>query len=57
MVDPTLAISEVSPVACGRVPEPGLAKVAPELSGPLNSMGVPLANERDAEALLQNSVG
>jgi len=35
------------------VPEPGLAKVAPELSGPLNSMGVPPDMERDAEALFR----
>jgi imidazolonepropionase-like amidohydrolase len=35
------------------VPEPGIAKVAPELSGPLNSMGVPPDMERDAESLFR----
>jgi imidazolonepropionase-like amidohydrolase len=53
VIDPTLAIHELSLGARSRVPESGLAKVAPELSGPLNSMGVPPAKERNAEALFR----
>jgi imidazolonepropionase-like amidohydrolase len=53
VIDPTLAIYERSLDARGRVPEPGIAKVAPELSGPLNAIGVPPDMERDAEALFR----
>ena len=46
MIDPTIAIYELTLHPPGRVPEPGLAKVAPELAGPLKSMGAPPDMER-----------
>src|SRR5262249_36842133 len=53
VVDPTLAVHELSLCPPGRAPEPGIAKVAPELAGPLNSMGVPPAMEQAADALFR----
>jgi imidazolonepropionase-like amidohydrolase len=53
VVDPTLAIHELSLYPPGRAPEPGIAKVAPELAGPLNSMGIPTAMEQAADALFR----
>ncbi len=53
MIDPTLALDELTLHPAGRVPEPGLAKVAPELAGPLNSMGVPPVLEKAADALFR----
>jgi hypothetical protein len=53
VIDPTLSVFELTLYPAGRVAEPGLAKVAPELAGPLNSMGVPPALEKDADALFE----
>jgi imidazolonepropionase-like amidohydrolase len=53
VIDPTLAVLELTLYPAGRVPEPGLAMVAPELAGPLNSMGVPPAVEKDTDALFR----
>ena len=49
VIDPTIALYELTRHPPGRVPEPGLAKVAPELAGPLRSMGVPPAMEQRAD--------
>jgi len=43
VIDPTIAIYELTSYPPGRAPEPGLAKVAPELAGPLRSMGARIA--------------
>ncbi len=56
VIDPTLVIYELSLHAAGRVPEPGLAKVAPELAGPLGSMGVPAEMEKATDALFRKYV-
>ena len=53
MIDPTLAIYELFSHAPGRAPEPGLARVAPELAGPLGSMGVPPDREPVFAALFR----
>jgi imidazolonepropionase-like amidohydrolase len=45
-IDPTIALYELTSYPPGSAPEPGLAKVAPELAGPLRSMGAPPATER-----------
>ena len=50
MIDPTIALYELMSYAPGHAPEPGLAKVAPELAGPLNSMGAAPGKERDSDA-------
>src|SRR5262245_19307806 len=50
VIDPTIALYELTFHPPGRAPEPGLAKVAPELAGPLKSMGAPSAMERDSDA-------
>ena len=50
MIDPTIAVYELTSHPPGRAPEPGLAKVAPELAGPLKSMGAPPGRERDSDA-------
>ena len=56
MIDPTLVIYELSLHAAGRTPEPGLARVAPELAGPLGSMGVPAEMEKGTDALFRKYV-
>src|SRR5262249_7604653 len=53
VIDPTLAIFELTLRPGGRDPEPGLAKVAPELAGPLQSMGPPPGQEAVAEELFR----
>ena len=53
VIDPTLAIFELLYHAPGRAPEPGLARVAPELAGPLGSWGVPPDREPDFAALFR----
>ncbi len=50
VIDPTIALYELTSHPPGRAPEPGLAKVAPELAGPLRSMGAPPGRERDSDA-------
>jgi imidazolonepropionase-like amidohydrolase len=54
VVDPTIALYELMFHPAGRVPEPGLAKVAPELAGPLYSMGVSPAMEKTLDALYRD---
>ncbi len=46
VIDPTIALYELTSYPPGRRAEPGLAKVAPELAGPLKSMGAPPAMEQ-----------
>jgi imidazolonepropionase-like amidohydrolase len=53
VIDPTLALYELILHPAGRAIEPGLAKVAPELAGPLNSMGIPTFVEKTADALFR----
>jgi imidazolonepropionase-like amidohydrolase len=53
VIDPTLAIHELALYPPGRAPEPGMARVAPELAGPLSSMGVPPVLEKGADALFR----
>jgi imidazolonepropionase-like amidohydrolase len=48
VIDPTIALYELISYPPGRAPEPGLAKVAPELAGPLKSMGASPDKERDS---------
>jgi imidazolonepropionase-like amidohydrolase len=56
VIDPTVALYELTRHPAGRVPEPGLAKVAPELAGPLGSMGVPAEMEKGTDALFRKYV-
>jgi hypothetical protein len=51
VIDPTIAHYELTYSPPGRVPEPGLAKVAPELAGPLKSMGAAPGMERGFAAI------
>jgi imidazolonepropionase-like amidohydrolase len=56
VIDPTLAVYELTLHPTGRVPEPGIAKVAPELTGPLNSMGISPAMAKATAALFRKYV-
>ena len=53
VIDPTVALYELMFHAAGHVAEPGLAKVAPELAGSLNSMGIPSFMEKSADGLFR----
>jgi imidazolonepropionase-like amidohydrolase len=53
VIDPTVALYELMFHAAGHVAEPGMAKVAPELAGSLNSMGIPAFMEKSAEGLFR----
>ena len=56
VIDPTIALYELISSPPGRAPEPGLAKVAPELAGPLNSMGASPDKARDSAAFFEKLV-
>jgi hypothetical protein len=53
VIDPTIALYELTFHAAGRVPEPGIAKIAPELAVALNSMGVPAFMEKSTDAIFR----
>jgi imidazolonepropionase-like amidohydrolase len=53
VIDPTIALYDLTSHPPGRASEPGLAKVAAELAGPLNSFGVSPEQEKVADAMFQ----
>jgi imidazolonepropionase-like amidohydrolase len=53
VIDPTVALYELMFHAPGHASEPGLTKVAPELAGTLNSMGIPSFMEKSADTLFR----
>ncbi len=56
VIDPTIALYELTLHPPGRVTEPGLARVTPELAGPLSSIGAPAFMEQTFDALFRKYV-
>ncbi len=56
VIDPTVALYELMFHPAGRTPEPGLAKVAPELADSLRSMGIPPMVEKGAHAYFRKYI-